>query len=172
MAPVKFWLCATRFQHRVLFATALCQQLRASVMSQLRVGSWTPSFKKISPTVGLTVWAVSRLCTVLGITIDVLNQDGLRGKKIKRGILLAAVHILTIAKRQFVCKRLTFVCCFSHKSDTCVLCRVYQNHHIMKTEFEQWLGSSQPATKKELYLLFWVVPVTNNKVLQYKIRKH
>lgn len=94
---------------RVLFATALCQQLRASVMSQLRVGSWTPSFKKISPTVGLTVWAVSRLCTVLGITIDVLNQDGLRGKKIKRGILLAAVHILDNCK-ETVCLQTVNVC--------------------------------------------------------------
>lgn len=99
------------------------------------MGSLTPFFKKISPTVGLTVWAVSRLCTVLGVTIDVLNQDGLRGKKIKRGILLAAVHIidnckettcLQTAKSNILFLRLPFV--FAE-----YLPKLHPDHHIMKT---------------------------------------
>lgn len=99
------------------------------------MGSLTPFFKKISPTVGLTVWAVSRLCTVLGVTIDVLNQDGLRGKKIKRGILLAAVHIidnckettcLQTAKSHILSLRLPFV--FAE-----YLPKLHPDHHIMKT---------------------------------------
>lgn len=99
------------------------------------MGSLTPFFKKISPTVGLTVWAVSRLCTVLGVTIDVLNQDGLRGKKIKRGILLAAVHIIDN------CKETT--CLQTSKSNILFLRlpfefaeylpKLHPDHHIMKT---------------------------------------
>ena len=71
----------------------------------------------------------------MGVTIDVLNQDGLRGKKIKRGILLAAVHIidnckettcLQTAKSNILFLRLLFV--FAE-----YLPKLHPDHHIMKT---------------------------------------
>lgn len=71
----------------------------------------------------------------MGVTIDVLNQDGLRGKKIKRGILLAAVHIidnckettcLQTAKSNILSLRLPFV--FAE-----YLPKLHTDHHIMKT---------------------------------------
>lgn len=79
--------------------------------------------KKTSPTVGLTVWAVSRLCTVLGITIDVLNQDGLRGKKNKKGNSTGCCAYIRQLQRDnlFANGSTPAVLFASCKSDTCLL---------------------------------------------------
>lgn len=62
--------------------TVLRQSLTARLLRDLHMGSRRgekEGFLNPRQIFGLTARGVGRLCTVLGVTVDVLNQDGLPG---------------------------------------------------------------------------------------------